>query len=143
MASKSKRAKSKGDSRRLRVLGLELGLDEPESELRAMAVRKLGLGEEQLSALRLARAATGRDRVIKFNGCYHGHGDSFLVKAGSGALTLGAPDSPGVPAALAELTLVAEYNDLASVEDLFEAHGGDGVDEAPGFFGCENEIDIP
>lgn len=78
--------------------------------------------EATMSALRLARAATGRDRMIKFDGCYHGHGDSFLVKAGSGALTLGAPDSPGVPAALAELTLVADYNDVESVRRLFEAH---------------------
>ncbi len=78
--------------------------------------------EATMSALRLARAATGRERLIKFNGCYHGHGDSFLVKAGSGALTLGAPDSPGVPAALAGLTSVAEYNDLAGVAALFRAH---------------------
>ena len=89
-------------------------------------VRLVNSGTEAtMSALRLARAATGRDRFIKFNGCYHGHGDSFLVKAGSGALTLGAPDSPGVPASLAELTLVAEYNDVASVERLFEAHPGE------------------
>jgi len=60
-----------------------------------------------MSALRLARAATGRDRIVKFAGCYHGHVDALLVKAGSGALTLGVPDSPGVPAALAELTAVA------------------------------------
>ena len=84
-------------------------------------VRLVNSGTEAtMSALRLARAATGRDLVIKFNGCYHGHGDSFLVKAGSGALTFGAPDSPGVPRALAELTLVAEYNDLESVRALFE-----------------------
>ena len=89
-------------------------------------VRLVNSGTEAtMSALRLARAATGRDFVVKFNGCYHGHGDSFLVKAGSGALTLGAPDSPGVPGALAELTLIAEYNDLASVAALFEAHGDD------------------
>jgi glutamate-1-semialdehyde 2,1-aminomutase len=86
-------------------------------------VRLVNSGTEAtMSALRLARAATGRDLVLKFNGCYHGHGDSFLVKAGSGALTFGAPDSPGVPRALAELTLVAEYNDLASVRALFEKH---------------------
>jgi glutamate-1-semialdehyde 2,1-aminomutase len=86
-------------------------------------VRLVNSGTEAtMSALRLARAATGRDLVIKFNGCYHGHGDSFLVKAGSGALTFGAPDSPGVPRALAELTLVAEYNDLESVRALFAKH---------------------
>ncbi len=86
-------------------------------------VRLVNSGTEAtMSALRLARAHTGRDKLIKFNGCYHGHGDSFLVKAGSGALTLGAPDSPGVPAALAEMTLIAEYNDLESVAQLFEQH---------------------
>jgi glutamate-1-semialdehyde 2,1-aminomutase len=78
-------------------------------------VRLVNSGTEAtMSALRLARAATGRDHLIKFEGCYHGHGDSFLVKAGSGALTLGVPDSPGVPAELARLTLVADYNDLAT-----------------------------
>ncbi len=83
-------------------------------------VRLVNSGTEAtMSALRLARAVTGRDLLIKFDGCYHGHGDSFLVKAGSGALTQGAPDSPGVPRALAELTLVAQYNDLESVERLF------------------------
>ena len=96
--------------------------------------------EATMSALRLARAATGRDRLIKFNGCYHGHGDSFLVKAGSGALTFGAPDSPGVPRALAALTLVAEYNDLASVDALFAAHRGDVacvfVEPVAGNMGC-------
>jgi glutamate-1-semialdehyde 2,1-aminomutase len=87
-------------------------------------VRLVNSGTEAtMSALRLARAATGRDLLLKFDGCYHGHGDSFLVKAGSGALTLGAPDSPGVPAVLAERTLVADYNDLASVERLFSQHG--------------------
>jgi len=80
--------------------------------------------EATMSALRLARAVTGRDLFVKFNGCYHGHGDSFLVKAGSGALTFGAPDSPGVPAPLAAMTLVAEYNDLDSVRALFAAHPG-------------------
>jgi glutamate-1-semialdehyde 2,1-aminomutase len=77
--------------------------------------------EATMSALRVARAATGRDRVIKFDGCYHGHADAFLVKAGSGAMTLGVPTSPGVPAAAANDTLVASYNDLASVEKLFDA----------------------
>jgi glutamate-1-semialdehyde 2,1-aminomutase len=75
--------------------------------------------EATMSALRVARAATGRDRVVKFEGCYHGHADAFLVKAGSGAMTLGVPTSPGVPAAAAKDTLLARYNDLASVERLF------------------------
>jgi glutamate-1-semialdehyde 2,1-aminomutase len=78
--------------------------------------------EATMSAVRLARGFTGRNKIIKFEGCYHGHGDSFLVKAGSGALTHGQPDSPGVPAALAELTLNAQFNDLASVEALIEAN---------------------
>ncbi len=86
-------------------------------------VRLVNSGTEAtMSALRLARAATRRDLVLKFNGCYHGHGDSFLVRAGSGALTNGAPDSPGVPAALAALTLVAEYNDLDGTRALLEQH---------------------
>ena len=72
--------------------------------------------EATMSALRVARAATGRDRVIKFDGCYHGHADAFLVKAGSGALTLGVPTSPGVAASTAALTLTAPYNDLAAVD---------------------------
>ena len=80
--------------------------------------------EATMSALRLARAFTGRDRIIKFAGCYHGHGDAFLVKAGSGATTFGVPTSPGVPAAVAADTLIARYNDLASVEALCEAHPG-------------------
>ncbi len=78
--------------------------------------------EATMSAVRVARAATGRDRIIKFEGCYHGHADSFLVKAGSGAQTLGVPTSPGVPAALAELTLNATFNDLDSVEALFKQY---------------------
>lgn len=74
-----------------------------------------------MSAIRLARAATGRELVVKFEGCYHGHGDAFLSKAGSGMATLGTPTSPGVPAATAAATLDARYNDLASVEALFDA----------------------
>jgi glutamate-1-semialdehyde 2,1-aminomutase len=84
-------------------------------------VRLVNSGTEAtMSAVRLARAATGRRTIIKFEGCYHGHGDSFLVKAGSGAATLGVPSSPGVPPALAALTLNATYNDLKSVEQLFD-----------------------
>lgn len=78
--------------------------------------------EATMSALRVARAATKRDRVIKFEGCYHGHADAFLVKAGSGAMTLGVPTSPGVPAAAAQDTLLARYNDLATVGRLFKDH---------------------
>ncbi len=78
--------------------------------------------EATMAAVRLARAATGRDIIIKFEGCYHGHADSFLVKAGSGVATLGLPDSPGVPAAVAGLTLTAPFNDARSVADLFREH---------------------
>jgi glutamate-1-semialdehyde 2,1-aminomutase len=81
--------------------------------------------EATMSALRLARAATGRDAVVKFSGCYHGHVDALLVRAGSGALTLGVPDSPGVPGALAALTLVAEYNDAAGVRSLLRTRGAE------------------
>ena len=80
--------------------------------------------EAAMSAARVARAATGRDRIVKFEGCYHGHADAFLVKAGSGALTLGTPTSPGVTAAASADTLVADYNDLASVQRLFDANRG-------------------
>ena len=80
--------------------------------------------EATMSALRLARAYTGREKVIKFDGCYHGHADGLLVKAGSGALTLGAPDSPGVPASMAQNTISAPYNDLDSVERIFQANAG-------------------
>jgi glutamate-1-semialdehyde 2,1-aminomutase len=80
--------------------------------------------EATMSALRLARAFTRRDKIIKFEGCYHGHADMLLVKAGSGVATLGLPDSPGVPAGTVADTLVASYNDLQSVERLFEANVG-------------------
>ena len=80
--------------------------------------------EATMSAIRVARAATGRERIVKFEGCYHGHADPFLVKAGSGALTLGAPTSPGVTTAAVADTLVAAYNDADSVRRLFEAHHG-------------------
>ena len=79
--------------------------------------------EATMSAVRVARAFTGRDKIIKFAGCYHGHGDAFLVKAGSGATTLGVPTSPGVTRSSASDTLLGRYNDLASVEALCEAHG--------------------
>ena len=79
--------------------------------------------EATMSAVRLARAATGRDRIVKFEGCYHGHADPFLVKAGSGATTLGAPTSPGVPRKAVQHTLLATYNDLRSCERLCETYG--------------------
>ena len=88
-------------------------------------VRMVNSGTEAtMSAIRLARAFTKREKIIKFNGCYHGHGDSFLIKAGSGAMTFGVPDSPGVPAAVVAGTLGAEFNDLASVESLTSTHKG-------------------
>ncbi|HSG06095.1 MAG TPA: glutamate-1-semialdehyde 2,1-aminomutase, partial [Nitrospiria bacterium] len=89
-------------------------------------VRLVSSGTEAtMSALRLARGHTRRDKILKFEGCYHGHADSLLVKAGSGLATLGVPDSPGVPAALARLTLTAPYNDLGAVRKIFEEHGND------------------
>lgn len=75
-----------------------------------------------MSAVRLARAFTGREAILKFEGCYHGHADSFLVRAGSGVATLGLPDSPGVPAALAALTLTAPFNDLDAASELIRAN---------------------
>jgi len=80
--------------------------------------------EAAMSAIRVARAATKRDKILKFEGCYHGHADSFLVQAGSGAMTLGVPTSPGVPASVAAETLLARYNDLASVDAAAERHRG-------------------
>ncbi|HVX39019.1 MAG TPA: glutamate-1-semialdehyde 2,1-aminomutase [Gemmatimonadaceae bacterium] len=78
--------------------------------------------EATMSAVRVARAVTGRDVILKFDGCYHGHGDSFLVRAGSGVATLGLPNSPGVPEALASLTVVAPFNDLDATEALLKSH---------------------
>ena len=87
-------------------------------------VRMVSSGTEAtMSAIRLARGFTGRDTIIKFEGCYHGHSDSLLVKAGSGALTLGVPTSPGVPAALAEQTLTLDYNNIDMVRDCFKQYG--------------------
>ncbi len=89
-------------------------------------VRMVNSGTEAtLSAIRLARGATGRSRIVKFEGCYHGHGDSFLVKAGSGMLTLGVPTSPGVPKSLADLTLTLAYNDFDAATKLFDELGSD------------------
>ncbi|WP_369600912.1 glutamate-1-semialdehyde 2,1-aminomutase [Hahella sp. SMD15-11] len=87
-------------------------------------VRMVNSGTEAtMSAIRLARGFTGRDRIVKFEGCYHGHADSLLVKAGSGALTLGVPTSPGVPASVAEHTITLTYNDAAQVRDFFAKEG--------------------
>ena len=89
-------------------------------------VRLVNSGTEAtMSALRLARAATGRDKFVKFVGCYHGHADPFLIAAGSGAMTIGVPSSPGVPAAVVADTLLAPYNDLAAVERLFDSSAGE------------------
>lgn len=88
-------------------------------------VRMVNSGTEAtMSAIRLARAYTGKEKIIKFEGCYHGHADSFLIKAGSGAMTFGVPDSPGVPQSIAGATLTARYNDLTSVEQLFKEFAG-------------------
>ncbi len=90
-------------------------------------VRMVSSGTEAtMSAIRLARGFTGRDKIVKFEGCYHGHSDSLLIKAGSGALTLGVPSSAGVPLALAEHTITLNYNDLAQVEEAF-AHVGQQI----------------
>ena len=86
-------------------------------------VRTVSSGTEAtMSAIRLARGVTGRDRIVKFEGCYHGHGDSLLVKAGSGVATLGLPDSPGVPAVLAENTITLPFNDADALEQAFAKH---------------------
>jgi glutamate-1-semialdehyde 2,1-aminomutase len=88
-------------------------------------IRMTNSGTEAcMSAIRVARGYTGRDKIIKFEGCYHGHGDSFLIKAGSGALTLGHPSSPGVTAGTAKDTLTADFNDLESVRATAEENKG-------------------
>ncbi len=104
-------------------------------------VRLVNSGTEAtMSAVRVARAFTKRSKILKFTGCYHGHADGFLIEAGSGALTLGVPSSPGIPAEIAALTLNADYNDLASVEQLFKTHGDDIaaviVEPVAGNMGC-------
>ena len=89
-------------------------------------VRLVNSGTEAtMTAIRLARGFTGRDKIVKFQGCYHGHADSLLVAAGSGLATLGIPGCPGVPAALAELTLTSPYNDVKALEEIFTKHGSD------------------
>ena len=87
-----------------------------------------------MSAVRLARAYTNRSLIIKFDGCYHGHGDSFLIKAGSGVATLGIPGSPGVPQEIASLTLSLPYNDLDKVRETFKTlrESGGGGDRGTG-----------
>ncbi|PCE65746.1 glutamate-1-semialdehyde 2,1-aminomutase [Sediminicola luteus] len=89
-------------------------------------IRFVNSGTEAcMSAVRLARGYTGRDKIIKFAGCYHGHSDSFLIQAGSGAVTFGAPNSPGVTQGTAKDTLLARYNDLENVSELFQANAGE------------------
>lgn len=104
-------------------------------------IRMVNSGTEAcMSAIRVARGYNGRDKIIKFEGNYHGHGDSFLIKAGSGALTLGSPSSPGVTEGTAEDTLIAQYNDLHSVKELIKEHDGDIagiiVEPVAGNMGC-------
>jgi glutamate-1-semialdehyde 2,1-aminomutase len=105
----------------------ELEIDLAEEIMAAVPsiemVRMVNSGTEAtMSAIRLARGVTGRDKIIKFEGCYHGHADSLLVKAGSGVATLGLPDSPGVPASLAQHTITVPFNDTVALEDAFTQH---------------------
>jgi glutamate-1-semialdehyde 2,1-aminomutase len=104
-------------------------------------VRMVNSGTEAtMSALRLARGVTGRAKIVKFEGCYHGHGDSLLVKAGSGVATLGLPDSPGVTNAVAQNTLTAPFNDSRALEQIFDEHGTDIaaciIEPVAGNMGC-------
>lgn len=114
------------------VKGMAPGIDK---------IRMVNSGTEAcMSAIRVARGYTGRDKIIKFEGNYHGHGDSFLIKAGSGALTLGSPSSPGVTKGTAKDTLVADYNDLSSVKELLNEHRDEVaaiiVEPVAGNMGC-------
>ena len=117
------------------VYGTSFGIPNPLEVKMAEMIRRLVPSVEKvrmcnsgteatMSAIRLARGFTGREKIIKFEGCYHGHADSLLVKAGSGALTFGYPDSAGVPAAFTQHTLLAPYNDLEAVKALFAANPG-------------------
>lgn len=104
-------------------------------------VRMVNSGTEAcMSAIRLARGYTGKDKIIKFAGCYHGHGDSFLIKAGSGVMTLGLPNSPGVTKGTAQDTLIANYNDMDSVEQLLQENKDEIaaiiIEPVPGNMGC-------
>lgn len=104
-------------------------------------VRMVNSGTEAtMSALRLARAYTGKNKIVKFEGCYHGHADALLIKAGSGALTLGVPSSPGVPENIAGNTITAQYNDLEGLEEIFVQNGEDIaaiiIEPVPGNMGC-------
>lgn len=107
-------------------------------------VRMVNSGTEAtMSAIRLARAITGRDKLLKFEGCYHGHADSLLVKAGSGVATLGLPDSPGVPVQLAQNTLTVPFNDLGGFENTFDAHPDIAaviVEPVVGNMGCVSPV---
>jgi glutamate-1-semialdehyde 2,1-aminomutase len=123
----------------------ELEIELAEAIRRALpSVQKLRMvssgTEAAMSAIRLARGATGRSRVLKFEGCYHGHSDGLLVGAGSGVATLGIPGSPGVPAAMTELTIQAPYNDLSAVSDAFDRWGEEIacviVEPVAGNMGC-------
>jgi len=131
--------------------GFSFGMPtEAESELAEMVieavdsvevVRFVNSGTEAvMSAIRLARAATGRNKIIKATGCYHGHSDSLLVQAGSGATTLGVPSSPGVPASITSHTLLVPYNDVHAVQHVFEEHGSDiagiVIEPVAGNMGC-------
>lgn len=109
-------------------------------------IRMVNSGTEAcMSAIRVARGFTGRDKILKFKGCYHGHADSFLIQAGSGALTSGIPDSPGVTKGTAKDTLVARFNDIEDVETLVQEHGKELaaiiVEPIAGNMGCIPPVD--